>query len=412
MHILILGMLVGIFSTNCKKEESKKNLMSTNVRVPKSGLFRFVSDIGINVISPAYDRLAKDTKNLETSILNECVNNRLSINRDNLKHSFLKAMRSYHFMEAFQIGAIARNDFQLREQIYSWPQSNSYLIDVEIMEKQKNPSYQYRGIPTSVGFSALEYMIYEEKLVNQCSTCGVKPLENWNDLPNETKIQNRCEYMIYVAKALAQNTKKLSDAWKPVNGDITLSPTYRQDFKLLKEFAVKLTHSLIFFDKEIKDRRLGIPGGINFDLCGYDSCPEQSEHFYSKDSISSLLYASKGLLAIFTGDKVNEHFDITDSGRGYEEWLTEKGHQGLAQDLKRTIVHFIKNLQSLQNKSSIDLLAADIKYRDCKRTTSENRIVEICALYQDLKKITDLYKTDFLLAMDFGRPKDQGGDTD
>ena len=408
VRFFILGIIWGVLAISCSREPLKTG-SSANVKTQKTGLWGLVFNLGGHVISPAFNRLEKETKALEDTISKQC-QDPSQFDRELLKQSFLKAMRSYHFTESFQIGLITRNGYELKEQIYSWPQSNPYSIDVEIATKQERATYQYKGMTTSVGFPALEYLIYEETLTNQCRNCGATLLENWNQLSRHEKIKSRCHYMKFVSSRLTRNVQKLQKAWEPVDGDITLSQVYREDFKLLKEFATQLTHGIIFFDREMKHSRLGIPSGINDDLCGFDSCPERSEHLNSKDSIYSLLHSTKGLLAIFTGDAIDD--GNKSGGYGFEEWLLEKGHRKFVHKFKESILNFIGNLEKLKDQTNIELLAKDVEYEECQTTTSGHRAVEICALYKDLERIVDLYKTDFLLAADFGRPRDQGGDTD
>ena len=407
MRLLIFGMIWGVIAISCRQEPTGKNPNPPQISMQKASLWDLVTDIGINVISPAFNKLERDTRALGDTIFKQC-QNISQWDRKQLKQSFLSAMRSYHLTEVFQIGPTARNGYELREQMYSWPRSNSYLIDTEVAKKQKKSDYQYKGLGTSMGFPALEYLIYEETLTNQCHNCGMVLLEDWNQLPRDKKMVSRCDYMKFVSTSLTRNAQKLREAWNPVNGDITLSPAYRQDFKTLKEFAVKLTHGLIFLDREVKDHRLGTPSGIHRDLCSFDSCPEQSEHWLSKDSIYSLLYTTKGFFSVFTGDRI----DGEKPGYGFEEWLLAKGHHELVKEFKKRTLNFIQNLEKLKNQTHLELLAQDVVYEKCRATTTENRMVEICALYKDLKQITDLYKTDFLLATNFGRPHNQGGDTD
>ena len=392
----------------CKSDLSELAYLEVGQSRP-AGLLRLVSDVSNNVITPSYERLHRDVENLEESISRECSDTR-KFNRDRLKSTFIQAMRSYHFTEAFQIGVIARNAYQVRERIYP-DYFSLYSIDEEIAMKQADGSYQYKTSPNRIGFPALEYLIFEDRLVNQCPDCRYDVMKKWNALADTVKLQNRCDYMEHVSVLLSREIRMLRDSWLPVDRDITLSQTYRQDFKVVKEFAIRLTHSLNFFDHEVKDVRLGVPSGINKDWCAEDSCPHESEHIHSQDSLSSIFHSVKGLLGVFTGDQLDSRFDTIKAGYGYEEWLVENGHEKLAQRLKNEILNFLENIRELKGHS-VESLAKGVSYRKCTETTSENRIVEICALYQDLKKITDIYKNDFLLAMDFGRPVEQGGDTD
>ena len=405
MKNTVFTVLFFLFASCQKGEEfSKATIVSSTAQV-SGGFYALVKNIGLNIIVPSYKRLEKNVFWLKKEVEAQCSDKRTgNFDRKNLKKLFLNAIRSYHFTEAFAIGIVAENGYGLQERIYPWPQSNNFLIDANVAE---NKNYKVQA--SAMGFPALEYLIYEDEFNNICKNCGIPLMENWNRLPRFQKIQSRCNYMKFVMESLEKDILAINRAWHPPQDDLTQSYTYHKNFKTAKNFAIELAHGLNFLDKIVKDLRLGVPAGINQD-CHWESCPGQSEHLLSQDSISSILHSTKGFLAIFTGDPVDENFVPKDSGYGYEEWLAENGHENLARKLKINLINLIKNLE--RQAHSIQFLATDISSDDCKNTTSEKRTVEICALYQDIKKVTDLYKNDFLLATDFGMPKQHGGDTD
>ena len=388
-----------------QKESLQTTVAPSTVQVG-GGFYRLVENIGGKIIVPSYKKLEKDISLLKKEMEAQCSNEKVdSFDRKNLKRLFLNAVRSYHFTEAFSVGIVAEDGFGLQERIYPWPESNNYLIDINVA---KNEDYKIHA--SAMGLPALEYLIYEDTLNNLCQGCGVSLMENWNQLPQTQKIKSRCNYMKFVMENLEKDVHAINQAWHPPQGDFTRSSTYRKNFKTAKNFALELAHGLIFFDRIVKDLRLGVPTGIGQD-CYYESCPERSEHLLSQDSVSSILHGTKGFFAVFTGDPIDEKFETQGSGYGFEEWLVENGHENLAYKLRNNLLDLIRNLER-QTSHSIQLLATDISPVDCQKTTSENRIVEVCALYQDVKKVTDLYKKDFLLATDFGMPRQHGGDTD
>ena len=412
----ILWLFIGIcFIISCRIHEEPKELLRfkdkeispISFQVEKGGLWRLVSDVGFHVVLPALENLKRETELLHGGISQQC-RDIPQFDREKLKPLFLKAMRSYHFTEAFQIGFIARDGGELSKDLYSHRGANTYLIDKDVAKRQKNPSYSFKKNTYQVGFSSLEYLIYEDTLMNQCSSCGEGVLENWNRISREEKLESRCQYMLFVSHLLLEGVESLRQAWEPVEGDITLSETYRNDFKVVKKFASKLIHGMNFFSEQVKDYRLGVPSGINYDACGFDSCPDQSEHPMSKDSIYSLIYSARGLWAIFTGEPLG----ASREGYGFEEWLFESGHGDLVGRFKESLLSFIQNLEKLKDHTHLEALAQDVVYRECKETTVENRKVEICALYRDAEKVMNIYWSELLLAADFGRPVGQGGDTD
>lgn len=405
MNKIFLLIFVFIFSS-CIKEEPK----SVEKKVA-NGLYSLSKNALDNIIVPAYKELAKDSDSFLNLVNQQCsLDNIGQFNRQVLKKSFLKLARSYHYTEVFQIGTIAENSMAMKEYLYSWPSHNYYLIDNEIVRKTQDSSYDYDDIPSAQGIPAIEYIVYEESLQNQCQDCGDKEMEAWNKLPTEKKIKSRCDYLIHVSENLNKQLGALAASWQ---GETFQSVSFKKNFVTVKEFAIQLTHALNFIDNEIKDRRLGIPSGINFDLCGFDSCPEQSEHLLSGDSLNSLFFTMKGLLEILSGDSYSDQLKVTRQGYGFIEHLAKKGHEQIVQDMINKTLKMMKHLsKKSRSGASIESLSTDIAYNDCKVSTSTNRKVEVCSLYQDIKEISTLYKNEFLLAADFGRPIDQGGDSD
>lgn len=425
---VVLGTLVlgwGLMIISCAQGGGEANF--TNPKGEKTGLWALASNLGTNVIDPSLTQLRGDMKALSEMIYLQCQKgfpfDVEKFDREKLKPLFLQAMRSYHFTEAFQIGLRARNGGELQEKIYYPGGANVYLIDTGVAKLQNFSDHSEGEHPRAIGFSALEYLIYEDSLSNSCQNCGDPILQKWNELSLQERLGSRCQYMVWTSDLLTRQIESLQQSWFSVRGDMTLSQIYREDFKTLKEFTLRLLKGLHFFEKRVKDHRLGVPSGMNNNICGLDSCPESSEHPFSEDSIYSLLYSARGLLSVFTGTIVTDSIvtiDLSDKGLlkgkeeayGFDDWLLENGHGDLALRFKRSINYFIENLEGLNKNTHIALLAQGVKYKECRATTSTNRVVEICALYQDLKNIMDLYNTEILLAADFGRPVDQGGDTD
>ena len=268
--IVILSLLL----IGCRDQgQVTTNTTPSTVQV-ESGFYGLVRNVGHDIIVPAYKRLERDVTLLKKEVDAQCsLKEGEQFERANLKKLFLNAMRSYHFVEAFSIGIIAEDGYFLKESIYSWPQSNNYLIDTNVAENK-----DYKVTSSAMGFPTLEYLIYEDKLLNICKDCGVSIMETWNQLPKIQKIQSRCNYMKFVAGHLVDDIHTINKAWNPPKGDLTRSLTYRKNFKTAKNFAIELAHGLNFFDKTIKDERLGIPAGIS-QGCYYESCPEKASIF-------------------------------------------------------------------------------------------------------------------------------------
>lgn len=549
---LIIAMIVILMSCVVEKPPSRDSVIDPSLfssdRSVASGLLKLFYDVSQNVILTSLEKLEKDTEDLKRTVLDQCeLANKFqstssqaqdeleaSVEKSDvstqceladksqstspqtqdeseafvekpefqkcvflqpIQESFLKAMKSYHFTEAFQIGKIARDDYVLQHHLYS-TQINASKISKQIVNNENESS----NTDVLRGFLVFEYLSYiyeikdglnsnygrgqnshfcsngkkqdpriEEKAKDEAVDLSQTVLGNilgkdssgnnatdqcdrnssqsipgadgsgndvtdqfdWNRLTDQKKFQYRCQYMKQVVTYLTNDVEKLHASWKPVNGDPLQSNTYRKDFRVLQTFAIELAQALEVIDKKVKDERLGIPLGIQRDPSkgGCEerdrdqkkTCPEKVEHLFSGESIHSLLYTARGLMAVFTGDKINENLEAVGPGYGLEEWLSENGHSDLAQDFKKKTSTLIKSLSEFknQNTSVLQLLltssttASDTNFdlTSCQPKNDSYSDHEACQLYKKVKILSDLFKGPFLLAVGV-QPSQQGGDAD
>ena len=101
------------------------------------------------------------------------------------------------------------------------------------------------------------------------------------------------------------------------------------------------------------------------------------------------------------------------NGMGMDDYLSSQNHQSIAQAMNNAINNARKRFSAHVGKNSLYELSLDVSKNLCDASTSENRIVEICALYQDLRAITNILKNDYILALrDISAPSQSQGDMD
>lgn len=401
---LILTFLIGCSSPDQFVESPRESQ-------GRKGLNALTTHLIKEVIHPGYQSLFDSAFKFDRDLAKYCGTGTFPAN-ETIKQSYKRLLNSYHYTEAFQVGEVAYQGHALREKIYPWPTVNAYQMDLEVAKAFFNKPYKYSTQTSARGLPALERYLYSTDLNDGCEDCGEPMLEKFVALSDLQKFNLRCRYMKSVARDISLQAMKLAESWKPVRGDVTLSSGYQKHFRVQKEFALKLVHSMIFTDQSIKDYKIGAPAGISRDHCKDDSCPDLSEHIDSKHSIESLYHTTRGLLAIFTGTNLPSPSANINSSYGFDDWLTSKGHAGLSKKMVSALLSFYSNLERLKGKKTVEDLSLEVDFTECEQTTTKIRKNELCALHSDIKRFTDLYKNEFLLAADFGRPVDQGGDPD
>ncbi len=387
------------------------NTQSTN-KLNKKALIKFANSQIQHVMSPGYKQLQANATELRKALQQVC-NSGANLESRMLRQKFSEFSKTFHFTEAFQIGRVLRNAGELKDKLYTFPDANRYVIDSEVAAIAFDSDHTFSEVNTAMGLVALEYLIYENSLTNEYeaeegeeeSVDGSDPYSQWNNLSDIKKLNSRCDYAKFVAERVEQTTKTLSEAWLPTKNDYLLTESYTTDFKVVREFAKALTLSLNFFDRQIKDNRVGVPSGYMSEYCGDDSCPESAEHYYSGLSIASLKASFHGLQALMNG-----HKDLSVSkGFGFTRLLSASNNSKVANELNNKIQQVVDQLNSLPANASVKNLSQGYTHDQC---ISENTDVQICRLHNSIKKVTDYYKNEFITAIDLGKPQPGTADPD
>jgi predicted lipoprotein len=430
MKNLILFTLVSIsllscgdFNTSLPKDRPSNNNEYTgtdpfspdelaNINSGKFSKRKLLMNLGINVISPAVQRFYDDTLNLQITTRNLCqhyrdgqVNSHLE---NEVKDYWKSAMESYHYLESMMIGPMSDNDFEIRYKLYSFAltKTNKCSIDKEIVKLYDNPNAAFRENFNRVGLDALEYLYHSPATYSCRRPRG--SMAAWGNLSELERKRSKCAYIQRTTDFLTQTAKSLKDTWVPTSGNLTKQIVENNLFGNLDQAVNVFSNALFYLDKDLKDYKLAMPLGINED-CPTATCPNSVEHKKTTLSFKSMYYNVLGFKALLTGKDTMNVRSI--DGFGFDDYLDTVNAEDLKNQMLTNINTALANLKAYENKSFTDELAG-LDKANCLNSTTTNRLVEVCALYQDVKKISDDLKNDFLVYLALKAPRNAQGDND
>lgn len=268
-----------------------------------------------------------------------------------------------------------------------------------------------RTLRDDPALNTLEYLIFSELTsTNSCRTNqdGGVDVDEWleSDLINKTKsvckaIRKLSDHTFNELNSIVSENKRLYN-----EGDSDLIFSTGNTQKVYDTLA-------IFVDQILKDQKLGFPLGMSSQCPWRDSsCPNAVEHKYSGITFEALAKNLEGLIIIF-----NQNPKLTEKPlqRGLYHFLYINDHQALADSIYSNLVRAHKQTTSLVGED-LETLAQEINSPDgkekCRRSSYEEPIVPVCALFNTVKKISDSVKVDLRLALALSKTKQTEGDTD
>lgn len=427
-RIILLGFIITISSCGDFKQDqltpgpnASTEVVIDNLESINTGKFsidKVLLNFGLNVMTPSVFEFNKNIVDLNSHLELYCdaISNfpvehykeeTFQAQKRKLQDQWKKTMSTYHRLEAFKFGAISSNAEELGLSFYAWPLQNSCRIDLEIAKNTgKNENELGTKSFNLMGLGALETILFTKVGVHNCPTSPVF-LTKWINETPKIRHVDQCSYMKNVTKSLLSNAKVLTNKWDPKveNFSLSLVKGKSRAQKLLS--LNDLSNSLFYVEKIVKDLKVGTPSGIL--NCKLSSCPESSEHILSKMSIEAVISNLKGFHYAFNGIDPDNGIN----GMGMDDYLVSQNHEAIAKAMNLAIANAIERFSLHLGKKSLYELSLEVSKNLCDETTSENRSIEICALYQDLRGITNILKNDYILALrDIEAPAQSQGDMD
>jgi predicted lipoprotein len=323
---------------------------------------------------------------------------RSEANRTAAQDAWKEAIAAWQEAELFRFGPAARSGDpgaqDLRDQIYGWPPTNRCKIDEQTVSKAYSQGTFSTSLVSARGLGAIEYLLFYSGSDNGCgSTSTINANGTWAALNADDRSKQKADYAAAAAADVAARASALNSAWDPAGGNFrgqfTTAGNGSTTFPKDQDALNAASNALFYLDYEVKDFKVAKPIGL-YD-CTNTLCPEALESQWAKVSTSHVranLHAFRLLL-----EGCGEGYE----GLGFDDWLwaTDRG------DLATYMVNATADAQALADAMDPPLEQA---------ITTDKSKVE--ALYNAIKKITDVMKTEFITVLNLDLPKTSEGDND
>lgn len=381
---------------------------------PNQGSFtetKMLSNLISNVFIPAADQFQIATSQLSLTIQNYCGSlkseDEVSYWIDELARDFRRSIQAFHQVDAVPFGPYTANNRRIADTIYAWPLLNSCGLDQQTLALASGSSIDItENLLNLRGLGAIEYLLFEKSLMTKCNARAFPKLQEWNQQTDLQKKQQRCELAVLMAQDVQQKAQELKAAWNPESGNFVKQLVGGQMYRTNKDAVNALTDAALNIDR-LKDERLARPLG-RYRTCLEESCPQDVEHLHSGLSLLAVETQLKTFQKLFYGSDQSDEFAF-----GFDDMLKHYGHADLANRLRFALEKATKSVRDLQkNGKTLQAQILEMDPAACKRSTMENREVEVCSVHADVREVGSLFKTELLLALSLRAPASHQGDND
>ena len=318
-----------------------------------------------------------------------------------LQAAWHEAMDVWQWAEVFQIGpaspmAMSLGGEDRRSEIYSWPTVNACRVDQELVEDaHADPSLFAEELVNVRGLDAMEYLLFSSSDDNACkSTSAINKDGVWAARLDAGELPaRRAAYLYTLSLLVAEQAKELLERWEPTGGNFSAelssaglsSSTYASAHEALNA----ISDAMFYVAKQTKDMKVAYPAGISG--CEALTCPESLESLYAGRSKENVLANLRALQSLYHGGA------DASGALGFDDILDEMGASALAADFSAALGEAVDTLALMEGSFSTALS------HDPDAMTS---------VYEAIKAVSDLLKTEFVSTLDLEIPNRAAGDND
>jgi|TARA_B110000091_G_C13814612_1_gene476997 predicted lipoprotein len=405
VNIVVTLVIMSLVACDESSSSTQGTQFSQAITVPSQPSNNFnqtllLQNLTDNVIVPTYTKFAQLAIAQETAIGDYC--NALTsqaIDTDaknaSAKKSWRDVMDIWQIAEVMQIGPLLRNNSTLRNKIYSWPNTSDCALDQDVVLAEQEGYDISTRTDSRKGLDAIEYLLFNQNLDHSCTVFGTDP-QGWNNRTNEDRTVARCGLAKIAATELVYNGQELLTAW---NGNETIegyadilknAGQVDSIFNNVHDAVNTVSDAIFYIETFTKDAKLATPLGVFANDCGLTPCAKNVESRFAYYSLKNTISNIQGLNMIFTGGE-------TDAGIGFEDYLLDVGATDTATQMRKNLTDVIEFAMTLQ-QSLTELLAQDPE--------------QVQQVHDQLKKVTDSMKADFIQSLALELPATSAGDND
>jgi len=320
---------------------------------------------------------------------------------DAARESWKKTIDAWQRAELFGFGPAALPTFpggrDLRDPIYAWPLVNRCLIEQQLFDKTYERPELATALVNTRGLAAAEYLLFYEGTDNACQpTATMNSGGGWNALGATELTKRKLAYARAVAADTAARSHELVAAWDPARGNFVAtlaSAGPGQVVYVSQQMAFNsVSNAFFYIDDFVKNMKLGRAAGFNVGSCAVPPCLADVESPWAHRSKEHL----KNNLIGF--DRLLRGCGADGAGLGWDDLLTAVGDAALAKKLTDALAVSRAALEALKQPTLEDDLVKDA--------------AGVKALYDSLRVIVVLLKTEFISVLDLELPKRVEGDND
>ncbi|HJL30595.1 MAG TPA: imelysin family protein, partial [Polyangiaceae bacterium LLY-WYZ-15_(1-7)] len=342
-----------------------------------------VASLASEVIVPAYRDFAAAAAELETATAT-WRDSGSEDDRAAAQEAWRRAIDLWQRAEVMQVGPAGAMDVtvggeDLRDAIYSWPIVNRCRVDQELVEEAYVDVDAFAAENVNVrGLDAMEPLLFVEGEGNGCApNSSINRDGLWAPIVSELPAR-RAAYAATAAALVRRDADALLARWE--GGFLAEMTEGGELFPTAQEALNALSDAMFYLDKETKDMKLAEPAGLS-DVCVAEVCPELRESLYANRSIEHVANNLRGFRAVFTG---------SETGTGFDDLLVLNGAETLATDMLAAIDAALATADAIEGDVPT-ALAADPD--------------ALMPLYEAIRALTDLLKTQFLGVLDLELPQ-------
>lgn len=283
-----------------------------------------------------------------------------------------------------------------RIHVYAWPLLNPCLVDETLVSKGYGAAdFVARSLVGARGAGAAESLLFRTGPDNACAPSSVINAEgSWAALPEADRQTRRREYLAVVSKDIAARLDDVAQKWDPAgknfSGELATAGSGSRHFGSQQIAINAIVDALFYLESDLKDQKLGRP--LAKSGCTGAACVKQVESVYARLDLPWIRANLEAFSAVFFGCGEGG------SGIALDDLLEGLGAKNVATDMKNA---------ADEAKRAADAVSA---------TSLEDAIVrepdKVNALYEAIRKMTDVLKVEVLSTFDLELPKRVEGDND
>ncbi len=311
-----------------------------------------------------------------------------------------EAMDAWQHADLYQLGPagdVGRSILGaqgLRDQIYSWKDSSGCRVDqATVDELYEGDGYQ--GAVTYRGMDALEYLLFSdhtEKATTACLDSNKIVTEGgWDELvASGDLLKRRAAYAEVIAEDVAQRADELYSQWEDGFLAQFVDAGQRSTYPERQDAFNALYQAMFYMDEVVKDAKLAL---LEETGCadGLEACLTSNlEHAPSGFSRPAVVRNLDALRDLFVG--------CGDNALGFNDLLTERGHDDLSEQMLELTDDAISAAESLE--------------QDDLGEAAEEDPEPVVAAWADVQELVALFKSEFAAALELELPAGGPGDND